>query len=402
MTATSPADPSHRRYDLDLLRVVAFALLILYHVGMAYVADWGWHVKSGYLSEALQVPMGILNRWRMPLLFLLAGLAVGLFDPRRLPLRFFRQRSARLLLPLGFGMLAIVPVQAYCQGVMNGLVAPGFGRFLLDYFSFQPWPQDAFDGWDSGLTWNHLWFLPYLWLYSVLLLGLLPLLESGRGQGFAGWLAGLPWWGLLLSLALPAWAAMALLADRWPGKNNLTEDWYQHALYFGIFLTGYLLARGQALWATVQAARWKLLAAALAIALLYFPILFSLDDAQPLDGIALAAVRLLRMLYMAAVLLALLGWFSARLNRPRPWLAAANEAVLPCYLLHQSLTVLLVYLLAPLGLGVAVEVSLVLGGTLAGCLLLHFGLIRRSRWLRPLFGLKALPAPRLQPLPAAA
>ena len=36
-------DPNVRRYDLDWLRIIAFGLLILYHVGMFYVT-WGWHV----------------------------------------------------------------------------------------------------------------------------------------------------------------------------------------------------------------------------------------------------------------------------------------------------------------------------------------------------------------------
>lgn len=44
---------STRRYDLDWLRVIAFGLLIFYHVGMYYVT-WGWHVKSPYESDFLE------------------------------------------------------------------------------------------------------------------------------------------------------------------------------------------------------------------------------------------------------------------------------------------------------------------------------------------------------------
>ena len=55
-----------RRHDLDWVRVAAFALLVLYHVGMFYVADWDWHVKSAYLAEWLQWPMRVVNQWRMP------------------------------------------------------------------------------------------------------------------------------------------------------------------------------------------------------------------------------------------------------------------------------------------------------------------------------------------------
>ena len=66
-----------RRHDIDALRALAFGLLILYHLGMLYVFDWGWHIKSPYQSEWLQVPMLFLNRWRMHLVFLVSGLSVS-------------------------------------------------------------------------------------------------------------------------------------------------------------------------------------------------------------------------------------------------------------------------------------------------------------------------------------
>ncbi len=45
---------------------------------MAYVADWGFHLKSVHTAEWLQWPMIVLNRWRMPLLFMISGIAIGL------------------------------------------------------------------------------------------------------------------------------------------------------------------------------------------------------------------------------------------------------------------------------------------------------------------------------------
>jgi len=54
----------NRRHDIDALRVFAFALLILYHTGMAYVGDWGFHLKGSFTADALQWPMRLLNGWR--------------------------------------------------------------------------------------------------------------------------------------------------------------------------------------------------------------------------------------------------------------------------------------------------------------------------------------------------
>src|SRR3546814_17972508 len=52
-TPPLPSTIMPRRHDIDALRVIAFGLLIVYHVGMGYVADWGFHVKSAYKAEWL-------------------------------------------------------------------------------------------------------------------------------------------------------------------------------------------------------------------------------------------------------------------------------------------------------------------------------------------------------------
>src|SRR5690606_39343678 len=92
----TPSWHQSRRHELDWLRVLAFGLLILYHLGMAYVAEWGWHIKSPYQSEWLQYLMLWSNQWRMSLLFFISGAAVSYQLERDSSWRFF-SRSARRL-----------------------------------------------------------------------------------------------------------------------------------------------------------------------------------------------------------------------------------------------------------------------------------------------------------------
>jgi hypothetical protein len=110
----STASIPDRRYDLDWIRVGAFFLLILYHVGMFYV-PWEWHVKSPHPVEALEPVMLLTNPWRLTLLFLVSGAAtrfmadkttVGKADrrPDRAPaaaaaVRDVRDRAAAVVLP---------------------------------------------------------------------------------------------------------------------------------------------------------------------------------------------------------------------------------------------------------------------------------------------------------------
>jgi surface polysaccharide O-acyltransferase-like enzyme len=384
----------NRRNDIDALRVIALCLLIVYHVGMIYVADWDFHLKSTYQAQWLQWPMLVLNRWRMPLLFTISGIAIALYQPARAPGRFALTRTWRLLLPLLFGMFVIVPVQAYCEAMTRGTIVPGFGRFLWSYVQVHPWPAGSFTGWQFGITWNHLWYLAYLWIYTLVLIPFLPVLESTVGLRMQAWFANRPGAQLLLLPAIPFFAYRYFLAPYFPETHALFGDWYLHAEYFTAFIFGYAIARHEAFWQAVLRHRRSTLAMAASafaayLALRVTGILWpdgSWWDSTPnvWRGISQAS----QALYMWTALLAIFGYGYAWLNRPLRWLPYASEAVYPWYILHQSLMIVIAYNLIPLHLGPVWEPLLILAGTIGGCLILHETIIRRVAILRPLFGLK--------------
>jgi hypothetical protein len=387
---------TNRRHDIDALRVIAFGLLILYHTGMAYVADWGFHIKSAHTAEWLQWPMIFMNRWRMCLLFMISGMAIALAAPEGRLWRFARDRSWRLMLPLLFGMFVVVPIQPYCEGVASGHLTPGFGSFLLSYWHVHPWPRDSFTGWQYGITWNHLWYLPYLWAYTLLLTVTMPLLgHPGVRRSVAAYCAASP----VVVLGAPAAVLLALLlwlSPHFPDTNAFFGDWYQHAKYGSVFLAGYLLGREPTFWTRLVSMRRTTTVVALTSIGIYM--------AMRLAGQVAGADSWIyhvpdlgwhvvsegsQSLYLWTALLAIMGWGKVLLDRPFRWLPYATEAVYPWYMLHQSLIVLLVFVLKPMGLGAWLEPTLVIGGTVAGCALLHELVIRRAGIIRPLFGLKA-------------
>ncbi len=375
-----------RRHDIDALRAIAFGCLILYHLGMVYVDDWGFHIKSSYLSETLQIPMFIMNRWRMDLIFLISGISTAFMLSRTQAGTFFRQRSWRLLLPLAFGMAVIVPIQPYCQGVASGLVEPGFGQFIVHYFSGYKWPPNAFDGWQYGFTWNHLWYLPYLYFYTLVILLLQWPLATRLGRVLKEAFVGLRGWRLLFWPAMPLFVFTATLQIHFPQDHALLHDWYLHATYFTVFLYGYWLATADALWDELKRLRKHALLLAVVIYLLYTLI----RKWTAMDDTATQALLawFFRNLYIWCALSAILSWSAALLNHPFRWLPWATEAVYPWYILHQSWIVLLAYWLVPLKLGAALEPLLIGVGTVLGCWVVTSGLVVRVAWLRPLFGLK--------------
>jgi len=385
-----------RRHDIDALRIIAFALLILYHTAMAYVGEWGFHLKGSFTTDALQWPMRLLNGWRMSLLFLISGVAIALTRNRLQRGRFILKRTWRLLLPLAFGMFVVVPIQPYCEGVSRGMVAPGFWEFLLRYWQVRPWPEGSFAGDRFGITWNHLWYLAYLWVYTTILAIALPVLDSAPLRSASRRFANAPGWMLtgLPALLLLLW--LVWLAPSHPATNTLVDDVHQHAKYGTVFLAGYLLGREPRFWERVEALRWATLATVLG-AVAWYLFLEALGrwlpPASPLRQWPEPFWRLqsqyCEVVYSWGMLLTLLGWGKHCLDRPFPWLPYCTEAIYPWYVLHQSLMIAVLFWLKPMQLGPWMEPALVLLGTVGGCLLLHELLIRRSRWLRPLFGLKS-------------
>ena len=378
-----------RRHDIDALRVLAFAVLILYHVGMFYVADWGWHIKSDYTAEWLKFPMLLVNQWRLALLFLISGAVVHFLLDRVSPARFAWLRTRRLLVPLIFGMLVVVPPQAWLQARATGAFDGGYLAFLVRYFTFQPWPAGAFDGAEIGVTWNHLWFLPYLWTYTLVLALLLPVLRSRAGQAVLAWIRSLRGAALFVLPPLPFVVIQAALGD-FPETHAFFDDPRAHATYLCVFLLGYAIGRDEGLWGELVRLRWISLPLALASYSALITIwLLDLDEIGWVDVLTTVLQSGNGWFWLMAVL----GWGAHALNRPFRGLAYATEAVVSWYILHQTLTVVIGAALKPHALGPFVEPMLVIGGTVLGCLVLHEYVVRRIDWLRPLFGLK----PRSRP-----
>jgi len=378
----------NRRHDIDALRAIAFAVLILYHLSMFYVADWGWHVKSVHLAGWLQFPMLFVNRWRMDLIFMISGMAAAFLLKPDAVWKFVRQRNWRLMLPLLFGVAVIVPIQPYAQGVTNGLVKPGFWQFLVDYYSHKSWPKNAFDGWQYGFTWNHLWYLFYLWVYTLALALIAKPLASTAGKNLTALLTGLRGWKLMMLPALPFLLYTVALQDRFPDNGDFIHDWYRNPVYFTIFLYGYLVAKDAGFWAEALRLRKAGLAAALIIFVPYIVLGRMLPDDAPHWQVIV--IWTMRVAYIWTMLLAILGWGHALLNRPFRWLSWATESVYPWYMLHQSLIVGIGFALMPYHLGAVTEPAVILAGTVAGCFVLS-EIVKRVPLLRPCFGLKSRP-----------
>lgn len=373
-----------RRYDLDWLRVLAFGILILYHAAMFYVADWGWHIKSKTTSETLQYLMLLVNPWRMSLLFLISGAALWFASKKVSPSGLLKLRLLRLLPPLLLGMLVIVPPQMYFQILQAEGIELAYMEFYRLYLDTG---TDQFPNHQTPvglMTWNHLWFIPYLIAYTAVFVVLKPALDLAA-SALARFRVP-----LFLLYVIPV-AVLLLyglfLRPIFPQTYALVGDWYAHALYFTVFGAGYVLAGQLQIVRTLVASRWFCLGLSLLtyllLLLLHNGVIFNTHGSRA-DWVA---SLLIQYLNGWSWLLTVMAWAAACLNRPSRVLNYMNAAILPWYVLHQTFTILLAWYLAPLGMNIGIEALLIVFGTVAACAL-AYELIRRHPLTRFLFGLK--------------
>lgn len=382
---------SRRHYGLDWLRIAAFALLILYHAGMVF-APWPWVVKAAQPWPALIVPMALLNPWRLPLLFAVSGYAARtLFEKSPGAAEFLRARSLRLLLPVAFGVTILIPpelwVRAQDAGYAGGLIA----FWTRDY-----WRPDS--PWGGFPQWEHLWFVVYLWGYTVALVALVRFAGMRRIDAFVSrWLThGRILWLPIALLVGAKWAMMFVV----PERQGLFIDWTAHAEYFPILVFGFALAGGERLWPAVLAS-WR--GAAVATVLTGAVVLgfeLTYQGASHPGHLMMMIDRAARLAMAWGMVLLGLNLAERRWNRDHPWRATLAEAVFPLYLVHQGVIVLIAWSTLGYGMPAPLEFALLVTGTLSAA---GGGYVigRRIGWLRPLIGLSPRPRRRgTAPVPA--
>ena len=397
-----------RRYDIDWLRIGATLLLFIFHVGMVFNPAPFYHIRNADLSFGWLVVCGFISLWHMPLFFLLAGWSLCESLRARGSAGVMKERCRRLLVPLLFGCVLFMPAIKYLElssgldlnhaglrvspALQDGfrLVIPqglpvaepfaeSFTAFLPTFFTLE------------RFTWAHLWFVAYLFTFTLLYMPAFSYLL--RRSGGLGRVSALVVYAPLLPLVL----VQLLLRPHWPGIQNLYDDWANFAYYTTYLFAGFVLARYPAVEEVAQR-EWRR-ALVLGVATC---------------GVLLGGV--LRLYESPSILLAgsaIAGWcfvlvavgLARRfLNFGNATLHYLSEAAFPVYILHQAAIVVPGYFLIRLPLGVAAKFLLVLTVSVLLTFAVYHFIVRELPAARFLFGMrpKACPLPRLAARGAAA
>jgi len=405
----------NRQYYLDQVRVITILLVFLFHCNRFFDSD-GWHAKNAISSPVSDFFSFFMVEWMMPMFFFISGASTWFALQSKTGGRFVMDRTKRILVPLIFGIFILSPHQVYFERLTYGQFSGSFLAFLPHYFS--GWY--AFGG---NFAWMglHLWYLLLLFVFSLVALPLFLLLkrkraraasglegkellsgsagrvreeagrvreeagrvnqDNGQPQKRHGWVR----WGYLVAfillLAIPGWVLSpdGKLGGRLWGGWSLLE-------HLVLFVMGYYAFSRPAIVRSWQDKRYALLIATVALTALN-SYLFLHHIRFPFGTGPYLLKILLRAIVCVSWILTILGWAERKLNYTDSRLKYNNEAVLPFYILHQPVILLIGYFVVQWQVPLALKYAMIALSSFIVIMLVYEYAVKRVAVLRFLFGI---------------
>jgi glucan biosynthesis protein C len=377
-----------RLHYLDWLRVLAILGVFLYHAVHPFDQS-DWTIKNAELSITVTVFLGLLFPWGMPFFFLISGAGSWFALRRRTAGQFATERFQRLLIPYFVGCILLSPIMLYFQwrhldlrGVWHG---PFWQYVLLHRAGFSPrW---------FGEVGYHLWFLGFLFCFSLLGLPLFLWLKGKSGQAVLTRLAGLcSRRGGILLFIIPLLLVRLGLKPFFPQE----QDWADFFYLMSFFVLGFVLYAHEGFTRVIRR-DWAILLIMVIVSTAAWAWLALADESLDLW----TSPRTLQD-FVLWTMITINGWCwttfvlyigMRHLDFGNKWLRYGQEAVLPFFLLHQPVIVAIAFYVVQWDAGIPVKLLTVVLGSFVASLAIYELAIRRIGPVRILFGMKAAAKP---------
>ncbi len=373
-----------RRFDLDWLRVLAILSVFFYH-STRFFNTWDWHVKNAVTYGWVQALESFMEIWMMPLVFLISGASIFYAMHKGGAGTFFKDKVLRLLVPLLVAMLTYASLQVYLERITHGQFGGSYFQFLPHYFDgvyleIGSVGNFAFHG-------MHMWYVMVLFLYCLIFY---PLFHWWKGNGRSpldkiGDLLTSPW-TIWLALAFPILLMHLFVSD---------TDWefgsggWPFLEYIFYLLYGFVIVSQEGLQANIKRNRWFFLIVGLTLGAVYAFLVANISNPviDPMEGILGDPLYILSA---CALLPAFLGFGMQHLTRTTPFLKYAGEAVLPFYILHQTMLLIVGYFVVQWAIPDFVSWLIIFASSFVMIMLTYEFAVRRANFLRFLFGMRPL------------
>jgi peptidoglycan/LPS O-acetylase OafA/YrhL len=365
-----------RYYDIDWLRVLGMLGIFTFH-NARFFNDEDWQVKNFEMDFGMSVYVGILNHFIMPLFFVLSAVAIYYALKKRSNAQFMRERVTRLLIPLGVGIFTHIVLQVYIENITHGRFSGTFWQFIPHYF----------DGWyafGGNFAWMglHLWYLLMLFVFSGLMLSTFRRVQNS--EGFTSRLADLisrPYGPYLFIIPLFLMEVLVSLSPQTVGRRDFGG--WSPLTYLVFFVIGYLLATDKRYRPAIEKVRYASLILSLMTVVAAYIMLVEME----ISGTN-SLYLLVRATNAWSWLLTFLGFASRHLNFSNRFLKYANAAVLPFYILHQTVIVGIGYLIREWQWAVVPKYLFLATTSFIVIIGLYEFAVKRTKVTRYLFGMK--------------
>jgi len=372
-----------RHYDNDWLTVLAMLMIFFFHCARFFNFE-DWHVKNNQLDQGMTLFVAIVAQWIMPLFFILSGISSCYSLASRTTVRYIGNRFRRLVIPLIFGtFILLVPVQVWIERVSHAQFAGSFIEFYPHYF-------DGFYAFGGNFAWMglHLWYLEMLFVFTLLTLPLFILLKKERiQQRISGAAVFFARRGAIFLFGIPLFLMEMLVNLQPEGVGIRSFGGWSPLSYLVFFVTGFLLTLDSRYREAMERSRSISLALGLlTTGLMYF---FPIELAPYGDAVAYSLTIFCRCFNSWFWLVAFLGFGSRFFSFNNVILKYAREAVLPFYILHQTVIVVIGFNIAGWKTSVMVKYLTLSTLSFAAIIAIYELLVRRLNALRFVFGMKA-------------
>ncbi|PWL38937.1 acyltransferase [Flagellimonas aquimarina] len=373
-----------RLHYIDWLRVLAFVTLILFHCAVPFVEHYTWEINNDETSPWITRLIWWLHQWRLPLLFFIAGVGVRFSLKRRTILAFLGERFVRLFIPLAFAIFFVTPIQVYFEWLQKGRISVGYSEFYPSVYEIVPYP-------DGSFTWSHMWFVAYLFVFTILLLPVFSLAKVkwlNRFNTFFNVLFSRPIAHLFL--AIPFVFYFYLLYIDWPEQGSLINDWYVFVSSITFYFLGFVLSSISSFWETCKKYRRLFLWIALLLAVsLIWKYYWNWELYKPTkQGCNLYVYGLLNGFHIWVIILSAIGYTMKYLNFSNTYLSYLNTAVYPFYIIHQAIIVASGYFVLQWNIGIGLKLLVLVVVCVSSIWFLYHFLIRKTIVTHVLFGMK--------------
>jgi peptidoglycan/LPS O-acetylase OafA/YrhL len=386
-------EKSARLHYLDWLQVLAILGVFLFHAIHPFDDLADWHIKNAESSVLATFYIGFFNLWGMPFFFLMAGATSWFSLRRRKPGRYIRERVTRLLIPFIVGSIVLTPIQAYYEFTHKGwwkgssLVEFIFSTEARTYF-FTEYNSITFSPEIFGDLGYHLWFVGFLFAFSLVALPLFWWLNQDSGKQFVASLARLAHWrGALLLFVIPLILIGYFLQPFVSGYTG----WATFFFLLVFFIFGYILIADERFMRAIRRDWGIHLILGIACTLFFFSVA---ADVPVWDWLVSPGTA---WFYISWAAWGINSWCWTMfmiyigmryLDTTNKWLQYGREASYPFFFIHQPVIIFLAFYVVQWDVNLLVKLLVVVIGSFALSLSFYELLIRRINPVRALFGMK--------------